>query len=55
MIFKTKDGFKVRVFDHGFVTMCEWDETKHDFVDCVFSTEQDAQKALDRYNEVWNH
>lgn len=41
--------YKVRVYDQGWVTMCELDMEKKDYVDCVFETREEAQKEADEY------
>lgn len=46
---KTKDGYKVTVFDNGYVTLCEIKNGK--FQDCVFKTEEEAKQARDSYYE----
>lgn len=43
----TKDGYKVTVYDHGFVTLCEIKDGR--FQDCVFDTKEEAQRARDAY------
>lgn len=46
--------WKVTVYDSGFVTMCEYDSEKKDFVDCTFATKEEADEAGRRFNESWN-
>ena len=49
MIIKTDSGYIVKVYDHGYVTLCEL--VNGEWVDCLFSTEQEAREALDSYKE----
>lgn len=51
-VYKTDNGYKAVVYDHGLVTLCEYKDGK--WQDCVFETEAEAQEAHDRYVEFWN-
>lgn len=51
MIVKTDSGYKVKVYDNGWVTMAEL--VCGEWKDCVFETEADAQKAYDEYIKLW--
>ena len=51
--YETKKGWKVKVYDKGLVTMCKFDNDKDDFVDCVFSTREEAEQAGKDYNDLW--
>lgn len=51
MIINTGNGYKVRVYDNGWVYLCEL--VDGEWRDCIFDTYKDAQDALDRYKEFW--
>lgn len=51
MIFNTGNGFKVKVFDRGLVTMCEL--VNGEWQDCIFETYEEAKEAEARYLEFW--
>ena len=48
------DVWKVTVYDSGYVTMCEYDSEKKDFVDCTFATKEEADEAGREFEESWN-
>ena len=51
MVVKTEAGYKAKVYDRGWVTMCEI--VNGEWQDCIFETEEEAQAAIDRYKEFW--
>lgn len=44
--------YKVKVYDGGWVTMCEIVDGK--WQDCTFQTKEEAEQALKDYRETWN-
>lgn len=50
MVYETKNGYKVQVYDKGYVTLCELIDNK--WQDCVFPTKEQAAQAEKRYYEV---
>lgn len=49
---KKDKGYIVHVNDHGHCVMCEYVDGK--WQDCYFPTYEEALKAKNDYNEVWN-
>lgn len=49
---KVDGGYKVTVYDHGFVTMCEYDKTTKEWKDCIFPTFEIALQERNRYYEI---
>ena len=49
MVYKVENGYKVTVYDHGYVTLCDYSPEKHTFTDCIFSTEREAIFQERRY------
>jgi len=47
---KYEDGYKVEVYDNGFVFLSEVKDGK--LQDCVFATPEEAQRARDEYYEI---
>lgn len=49
------DGvWKVLVSDeHGWCYMCRYDEERIDWVTCTFGTQEQAEKAAEKYNDFW--
>lgn len=45
--------YKIKVFDEGWVTMCEWDNEKKDFIYPTYETKEEAQAEADRYKEFF--
>lgn len=45
--------YKVRVYDQGWVTMCQYNKEAQDWVYLKFETREEAQKAADDYKEAW--
>lgn len=50
---ETPKGFTVTVFDHGYVKMNEPTHEYPYYKICYFATKEEAQKAIDEYNELW--
>ena len=51
MVIKTESGYKAQVYCDGLVILCEL--VNGEWKDCVFQTAEDAQKAIEEYNEFW--
>lgn len=44
--------FMVKVYDNGYVTMADY--VDGEWRDCVFSTREEAEKALADYKAMWD-
>lgn len=52
-IIRTDEGYKVRIYDNGYVFLCELIDNK--WQDCVFETQEEAQIALDNYHKSYRN
>lgn len=51
-VYETSSGWKVKIYDHGFVTMCELDDQGR-WKDSTFPTKAEAERAAEWYNLCW--
>ena len=52
-VYEVRGGYKAQVWDHGPVFICEYDKEKGDWVDCVYSSAEEASKARNEWIEFW--
>lgn len=48
---ETEKGFVVKIYDNGFTTMS--DLINGEWKICYFPTREEAEKAMNNYNEFW--
>lgn len=50
-VVETKKGFKVMLFDGGYINMCEF--VNGSWRDCIFPNKEEAEKAGHDYDAIW--